>query len=65
MNARKILAKPNLEQQCGQSDRGHHDQSDGTVKGIRPSKDHDQGERQKEQTGRDHGPSARDLGIGT
>src|SRR5208282_4604862 len=54
-NARKIPAKPNLEQYRGQSDRGHYNQSKGTVKSIRPGKDYDQGKRQQEQTGGDHG----------
>lgn len=49
MNTRKILAKPNLEQQRGQPDRGHHYQSNGTEKSIRPCIDHDQRQRQKEQ----------------
>lgn len=49
MNIRKIPAKPNLEQQRGQPDRGHHYQSDGAEKSIRPRIDHDQRKRQKEQ----------------
>ena len=64
MNIRKIPVKPNLEQQCGQPDRGHHHQSDGTEKSIGPGIDHDQRQRQKKQTGSDHRPSARDFGFG-
>jgi hypothetical protein len=50
MNIRKILPKPNLKQQRGQPDGRHHDQSDGTVKRTRPGVDHDQRQRQNEQT---------------
>jgi hypothetical protein len=50
MNIRKILAKQNLKQQRGQPDGRHHDQSDGTVKSTRPGVDHDQRQRQNEQT---------------
>src|ERR1035437_7548475 len=41
---RKIAAKPNLEQQRGQPDRGHHHQSDRTEKRIGRGIDHDQGQ---------------------
>ena len=65
MNIRKIPAKPNLEQQRGQPDRSHHYQGDGTEKSIRPRIDHDQRERQNEQTRSDHRPSARYARPGT
>ncbi len=61
---REIPAKPNLEEQRGQSDRGHHYQGDRTKKRIRPGIDHYQRERQDEQTRCDHCPSARYLVIG-
>lgn len=64
MNAGKIAAKPNLEQQRCQSDRGHDDQGNRTIKSIRPGIDHDQRERQQEQAGSDHGPSARNFRRG-
>jgi len=59
MNIREIPAKPNLEEQRRQPDRGHHYQSNGTDKSVRPGIDHDQRQRQKEQARSNHRPSAR------
>ena len=59
MNLWHVLAKANLEQQRGEPDCRHYDESDRTEKSCRACVDHDQRKRQNKQPGGDHGPSAR------
>jgi len=57
----KVAAKPDLKQQCSQSDCCDCYQRDGTIKSIVSGIDHDQRERKNEQAGCDHSPPARNF----
>jgi hypothetical protein len=61
---RKIATKPHLEEQRGQSDCGHHHQSDWTIKGIWARIDNDQSQRQDKQPRGDHRPTTHYFGLG-
>lgn len=63
-----ILSQPELQKQRGKSDRCHHHQRQGTVKGCAACVEHDQRQGQQEQSGGNDAPTAgfeRRGGIGT